>query len=395
MLLNFIAWLQGGSNLDTMRANSPQTPAAYQQTGTLPAASYYDPAPTNTANYDGYLSQMTVAGEAAGVAGGLPMQSADPTSASASVGGWSYNLDSTNYNFTAPVLALSGRAGLGVTLAMSYNSRVWVKHPGGVMAFNSDRGFPGPGWRIGFGAIQAKTNTGGSYFNSATGKQSFIYIAPDGTRHDLAYNSSTGYYESYDSSYIRFNLSSRILQMPNGLRVYFQVDAMSNAVNQFLPSYVIDRNGNFINIYYQTLSNGAVVIQYLIDTAGRRIDFNYQNNRLTSVSQNRSGVTFYYLRIDYSPVTIQTNFYNMTTDPATINGSQVYLPVRISYPTGVNYRFGYTGYGQINSIQKWIPTITGQGNERVIASTSFNLPGYDPNYAHSNCPYFSALWESP
>lgn len=74
------------------------------------------------------------------------------------------------------------------------------------------------------------------------------------------------------------------------------------------------------------MSNGAVVIQYLINTAGRRIDFNYQNNRLTSISQDCSGVTFYYLRIDYSPVIIQTNFYNMTTDPATINGSQVYLP---------------------------------------------------------------------
>lgn len=42
------------------------------------------------------------------------------------------------------------------------------------------------------------------------------------------------------------------------------------------------------------MSNGAVVIQYLINTAGRRIDFNYQNNRLTSISQDCSGVTFYY-----------------------------------------------------------------------------------------------------
>jgi hypothetical protein len=387
------AAMQSGSNLDTMRANSPQPPNAYQQTGTLPAASYYDPAPANTANYDGYLSQMTVGGDATGIAGSLPLQSVDPTAGSASVGGWSYNLDSTNYNFTAPVLALPGRAGLGVTLAVSYNSRVWVKHPGGgTMAFNPDRGFPAPGWRIGFGAIQARTNTGGSYSNSVTGKQSYIYIAPDGTRHDLAYNSSTGYYESYNSSYIRFEPVNRVLQMPNGTRAYFQIDSMSNSTNQFLPNYVIDRNGNFINIYYQTLSNGAVVIQYLIDTAGRRVDFNYQNNRLVSVSQNRNGVTFYYLRLDYQPVTIQTNFYNMTTDPVSINGTQVYFPVRVSYPTGINYRFTYTSYGQINVIEKRLPAISGQSSERVVASTWFNLPSYDPNQFQTNCPSFSTRY---
>ena len=372
-----------------MRSNAPQPPNPYQQTGSLPSPSYYDPAPTNTANYDGYLSPLPFRGDATGPAGKLPLQPADPTAGSASVGGWSYNLDSTNYNFIAPVLSQPGRAGLGVALAMSYNSKVWAKHSSdAAIAFNPDRGFPAPGWRLGFGAIQAKTNTGGSYFNVFTGKQSFIFIEPDGTRHDLAYKSSTGYYESYDSSYIRFHLGSRVLQMPNGTRIHFQIDSMSNSTNQFLPNYVIDRNGNFINIYYQTLSNGAVVMQYLIDTAGRRVDFNYQNNRLVSISQNRNGVTFYFLRIDYQPVTIQTNF-SMPTDPVNINGLQVYFPVRITYPTGVNYRFGYTSYGQIGFIQKWVPTITGQDSGRMIASTTLDLPGYNPSQPRGNCPTFS------
>jgi len=371
-----------------MRSNTPQPPDAYQQTGSLPSASYLDPVPTNTANYDGYLSPMNSRGDATGIAGGLPLQAADPTAGSVSVGGWSYNLDSRNYAFVAPVLSQSGRAGLGVTLAMTYNSSPWIMHSSDVaIAFNPDRGFPAPGWRLGFGAIQAKTNTGGSYLNTFTGKQSFIYIAPDGTRHDLAYNSSTGYYESYDSTYIRFHLGSRVLQTPNGARIHFQVDSMNNSINQFLPNYIIDRNGNFINIYYQTLSNGAVVMQYLIDTAGRRVDFNYQNNRLVSISQNRNGVTFYFIRLDYQPITIQTNF-SVPTDPVNINGTQVYFPVRITYPTGINYRFSYTSYGQIKSIRKWVPTIAGQDGSRMIASTSFNLPEYDPNNAQGDCPFF-------
>src|SRR5262249_48903389 len=83
---NILAFLQGGSNLATMRANTPQAPSAYQQTGTLPLSSYYDPAPTNTGYHDGYLTQTTAAGGEGGVAGSQPLQAADPTAGSASVG---------------------------------------------------------------------------------------------------------------------------------------------------------------------------------------------------------------------------------------------------------------------------------------------------------------------
>lgn len=136
---------------------------------------------------------------------------------------------------------------------------------------------------------------------------------------------------------------------------------MANGDNLWLPTLIKDRNGNQINIYYRTLSNNAVVIDYVIDTAGRRIDFNYQNNRLTWIGQNRNGVWAYFVRIDYTPVTIQTNFEGpLTTDPININGAQVYLPSRITYPTGAQHRFFYTSYGQAYLIQKIAPGIAGQ-----------------------------------
>jgi hypothetical protein len=49
----------------------------------------------------------------------------------------------------------------------------------------------------------------------------------------------------------------------------------------------------------------------------------------------------------------------MITDPPNINGAQVYLPSRITYPNGVNFRIGYTSYAQINYVGRWVPTITG------------------------------------
>ena len=91
LLLKLRAWWQGGSNLDTMRNTSPALPNSYQQTGSLPAAGYDDPKPSNTGNYDSYLTQLSLRGNATGVAGGLPMQATDPTAGSVSVGGWSYN----------------------------------------------------------------------------------------------------------------------------------------------------------------------------------------------------------------------------------------------------------------------------------------------------------------
>jgi hypothetical protein len=386
------AVMQSGSNLDTMRANSPQPPNAYQQTGTLPSAGYTDPKPTNTANFNSYLTRMSLSGNAMGVAGGLPLQSVDPTAGSAHAGGWSYNLDSRNYNFTAPVLSLPGRAGMSLPLALSYNSKVWTKDPAtGTTIFNGNHGFPAPGWSLGFGAIQ--WSNGVAYLNSVTGKYSCFYVAPDGTRHDLAYNSAINRMVSYDSSYLEFNGDTGLLRMPNGTQAWFnQMYQVPGSNLLALPTLIKDRNGNQINIYYRTLSNGAVVMDYLIDTAGRRIDFNYQNNRLTSISQNRNGAVFTYVYIDYQPVTIQTNF-TTATDPVNINGAQVYFPVRITYPTGVNYRLIYTSYGQLNVIEKWVPAVTGQGAERVVSSTWFDLPSYNPNLPQGDCPSFNFRYE--
>src|SRR5262249_51290280 len=224
----------------------------------------------------------------------------------------------------------------------SYSSKIWVKDPvTNKMIFNADRGFPAPGWRTGFGAIQVKDPTG-PYFNSITGKNSVIYLDPNGVRRDMAQNPSTGFYESYDSSYLKFDATAEILYFPNGTQMKFGAYSYStgNPDYQALPVQIRDRNGNFIDIYYKTLDNQKVVIDYFVDTAGRRVDFGYQNNRLIWIGQNRAGVWAYFVRIDYQPVTIQVNFESpLTVDPPTINNTQVWLPSRITYPTGINFRF--------------------------------------------------------
>ena len=252
------------------------------------------------------------------------------------------------------MLALAGRGGLNLGLGLSYNSNLWTKNPGtNTMFYNAERGFPAPGWRLGFGALQGLNNGGniGPYTNAITGKASFLYLQPDGTKRDLAYNSATGKYESYDSSYLDFDASSKILRTTNGTQITFGTSATASGDYQFLPTQLKDRNGNFITIVYKQLSNNDTVLDYVIDTLGRRIDFYYQNNRLTEIRQDRNGTIFKYAIIDYTAVTLNASFYSMPNQD--VSGTTVYVPSRITYPTGVNLRLFYTSYGQVHLIEKW------------------------------------------
>ncbi|MEK7830863.1 MAG: hypothetical protein AAB401_07245, partial [Acidobacteriota bacterium] len=345
------------------------------------------------------------------------------------VGPASVNLGSQNFSFTAPVLSLNGRAGLGVSLAMTYNSKVWnLDSANSKMFFNADKGYPGPGWRLGFGVIQGKPGTGGAtvpYTNSVSGKNSYIYISPDGSRHDLAYNSTTGLYESYDSSYMDFNDgTTKVLRMMNGTRITFG----TSYDYQYLPTEIKDRNGNKITITNAAIVNGDgvgsnndVTIDYVTDTMGRKIDFYYESNRLVRIRQLRNSDSvnpanwgsypkdnaawFNYAKIDYAAVTVSTNFSGLTLDPSGINNSTIYLPSSVTYPTGNNYRFYYTSYAQMWAIEKWAPTVAGQGTERSIAYTTYALPSINgvsypsrsgamsDSTAKGDCPAFTGRTE--
>ena len=145
------------------------------------------------------------------------------------------------------------------------------------------------------------------------------------------------------------------------------------------------------------------MIDYVLDTLSRGIDFYYENNRLREIRQDRNGTIFKYAIIDYAPVTINASLQNINyydddgnllftratpPDPANLNTTQVYLPIRVTYPNGANLRFAYTSYAQMWLIEKWVPSVTGQGAARRIGYTRFDLPSVNqvstPTNALSN-----------
>jgi hypothetical protein len=63
------------------------------------------------------------------------------------------------------------------------------------------------------------------------------------------------------------------------------------------------------------------------------------------------------------------------------------VPSRITYPTGVNLRFYYTSYGQVHLLEKWVPTISGQGNERRIAYSRLGVSSVN-NASYPASPFY-------
>jgi hypothetical protein len=103
-----------------------------------------------------------------------------------------------NFNFQVPVADLPGR-GLNVSLGLVYNSRVWNKSNAfgsTYFTYDVDSGWPAPGFRLGYGQMEAQ------------GSQGFTLTDSDGTRHQLVKtNPSNQYdyrYEATDGTFVTF-----------------------------------------------------------------------------------------------------------------------------------------------------------------------------------------------
>ena len=110
-------------------------------------------------------------------------------------GGGGENPLSRNFNWSLPLVSLPGRAGMD--LEFLWLTTRWYG-PGVVTTsnFDDDRGFPGPGFRLGFPVIQPL------YYNSEVGKYAFLLISPDGSRTELRQVGTSGLFEAADSSYL-------------------------------------------------------------------------------------------------------------------------------------------------------------------------------------------------
>lgn len=243
-----------------------------------------------------------------------------------------------NFQFSAPVIALPGR-GIDLNLSLNYNSRVWSK-AGNQMIFDPERGFPAPGWSLGFGKMMFMGTGGGCMMIDADGTN-HGYTGPVSTYSSGNYSSTSFNGHTTDGTFIDYNCyvstyngvtsMSGSASLPNGTRISYYINSANG--KQAFPSQISDAQGNYINISY--LNNRGPEIQTVTDTMGRVVTFNYDSSspsRLISVTapgMDNTG-TRTVVRLHYKQITLSPGFaYGITTDT---NNAYPYVVDSIYYP---------------------------------------------------------------
>jgi hypothetical protein len=308
--------------------------------------------------------------------------------------------EGSNFDFAVPIISLAGR-GVDANLTLYYNSRLWSRRNSS-MAYNGIVGWPGPGYSLGFGRIVTYEISGGG---NPTCK--YLLIDPDGTRHYLGSGLWGGFgyglggpFETNDGSHIVYTGNGRDggdLHYPDGRTATF---TMVN--NRLLPTSITDTNGNYMQIAYkpECVQIGGtqycdvfapMAIDYVTDTMGRVIQFNYDSNyRLTSITAPGFGgtaqnpVTQTIAEFDYQTVTASGTFSGLTVERSI--GSLVTLK-HIYFPA-----IG-TGYLLTNSIYGVISTISGR--RQMGGSPGSVTDGVESNNVTFNYPTSGPITDAP
>lgn len=319
----------------------------------IPAPTYTDPTlftgPNGTIVQRAHVAQLRLAatrgqggGSGQGAGADFSTPRLDPNNRTGGGGADPY---SRNYNFSVSLLSLSGRAGLDLALALTYNSLVWTKDAAGTaVTFDADRGFPSPGFRLGFPVIQP------SFFNPQTGRMAYMLVTPSGSRVELRQTDEPGVYESADSSYLQLTEAGGALTLisTDGTRLSF-----SPLGGQYVCYEVKDRNGNYVSVAYY--ADGRT--NKVTDTPGRVITFNYDaNQNLASITQpwkreteaNPSGVdeTHEWATFGYTNLTLQPSFSGLAVAGG-LSGAVIPVLSQINLDDGSYYKFSYNQWGQV------------------------------------------------
>ncbi|MFN7950045.1 MAG: hypothetical protein U0Z53_32160, partial [Blastocatellia bacterium] len=268
-------------------------------------------------------------------------------------GGDGEDLFSGNYHWSLPLVSLPGRNGLDLNLTLHYNSLVWIRHSGNIISFDYDY-YPTltPGFRLGFPEISGPATTIGSF-------ETYIVILPTGRRVALR-KVTTSRYEATDSSYLYLVTSpstqTMTLYATDGTQFSYTIPAGDW---WYRCTQIKDRNGNFLTISYAnvgTAEDPLFSIGTITDTLGRVINFNYQNQRLLSITQEWHGQTHTWAQFDYPaagqehPMT--PNFGSLLVDGPG-GGQRIPVITRVITGDGARHTFVYNEWGQAKEIWRY------------------------------------------
>jgi YD repeat-containing protein len=311
-------------------------------------------------------------------------------------GGGGVDALSRNHNWTLPLVSLPGRAGLDLGLALTYNSLVWTKDATGV-TFDADRGFPSPGFRLGFPVVQARFVNPQIQKANQPVRYSYLLVTPSGARAELRQKvGSPNVYESADSSYLQLtDYGGGALQLAStdGTRLTFFLTGGEHQCRE-----VLDRNGNYLTVNYDALGQIANVV----DTLGRVVTFNYDAfQNLLSITQpwkreTETGAvqeTHAWATFGYRDLTLQPSFSNLGV-LGMPSGTVIPALSQVGLSDGSYYKFEYNDWGQVYKVTRYAADSAVNGvaqDTHPLSYTLYDLPGSPlrPDSPQEDCPRFT------
>jgi YD repeat-containing protein len=275
---------------------------------------------------------------------------------------------SRNFHWSLGLAGLPGRAGLNAGLTLNYNSLILTK-TGEFIAWDLDRGFPTPGFRLGFPVIY------GTHYNTAMSADAFLLIAPDGSRTELVQIYSN-VYEAMDSSHLQLTdegSGQLTVRTTDGTRWSYE-----STDDGYRCTQIKDRNGNYISV----TNDSAGRLQTVTDTLGRVLTVNYdENDNPISITQARGGSTFTWATFGYTDLPLSMSFDGPNLYGI---GSDDTIPVlsQVGLPDGSYYGFEYNNYGQVRRINYYA------ADDHLLNYLGNNLG--DASYV-SDCPRIGAV----
>jgi RHS repeat-associated protein len=165
---------------------------------------------------------------------------------------------------------------------------------------------------------------------------------------------------------------------------------ISKVNNRLLPTQITDSNGNYIQIAYHWETNfPPMAINYIVDTLGRVISFNYgqwpapSSTSLSSISTPAGTVT-----LNYQNVTMNYNY--LLGNPVENAPASFYGISSATIPAKPTYSFSYSGYGMIYNLSAasagGTATVTYDyplGGEELIGTPMFTQRTESPNAVYA------------
>jgi RHS repeat-associated protein len=262
----------------------------------------------------------------------------------------SVNSANGNLHFSVPLLSRPGRNGLGVNLALAYNSKIWDFFTQGSTLYATlpeYESWVGLGWTMTMGRIIDDSANGYYYVTSS-----------DGSNHTLKYYG--GAWRSTDSTYMVYDPVSYKLTLKGGTNLQFGYQDVIRPYIRY-ATRIQDTNGNYLDIAY-TGSGGTIsniqdtlgnTYTFLLNSNGRLQYIRYWNTNDTTQATGTISLDYFSLSPSFGS--------GATTDPMLVSQQMLY---HVTYLTGVRYTFDYFSSGELGLIT--YPTL---GMSRYFYST--------------------------